>query len=153
MLGSEFVNFLRPILNWQVNSFSNFASFFIIITHNSPVNFKLIHFLLWTKGCYQSLNFKTFKCSGENLVNSSCPFWKHKSVFLQILHDCSVSWKITPLYFLCQTLYTLHEMDQSKCKLFETLSAQIKIQQILVIFETTNSFFFKFYMTLQYHET
>ena len=30
---------------------------------------------------------------------SSCHFPNHKSVFLQILHHSSVSWKITPLYF------------------------------------------------------
>ena len=42
--------------------------------------------------------FYTFKCSDENLLNSSCHFSNHKSVFLQILHDSSVPWKITPLY-------------------------------------------------------
>ena len=41
---------------------------------------------------------KTFKCSGENLPNSSCYFPNHKSFFLQILHHSLVSWKIT-LYF------------------------------------------------------
>ena len=69
------------ILNWQVNCCSNFASFFIVITHNSPVSFKLIHFLLWIKGYHQSPNFETFQCFGENLPNSPCHFWKHKSVF------------------------------------------------------------------------
>ena len=33
------------------------------------------------------------------------------------------------------------------------LSTQVKIYQIPVIFETTNQFSFKFYITLQYHET
>ena len=33
------------------------------------------------------------------MPNSSCHFWKHKSFFLQILHQCSVPSKITPLYF------------------------------------------------------
>ena len=40
-----------------------------------------MHFLLWTKGFHQSSNFDTFKCSGENLANSSCYFPNHKSVF------------------------------------------------------------------------
>ena len=29
------------------------------MTHNSPVNFKLIHFQLWTKESHESPNFET----------------------------------------------------------------------------------------------
>ena len=29
-----------------------------------------------------------------------------RSEFIQILHHCSVSWKITPLIFVAQTLFT-----------------------------------------------
>ena len=75
----------------QVSSSSNFASFFIVMTHNSSVNFKLVHVLLWTKGSHQSPNFDTFECSGENLPNVSCHFPNRKSVFLQILHQSSGS--------------------------------------------------------------
>ena len=57
VLGPNFVKFLMPILNWQINSFSNFASFFIVITRDSPVSFKLIYFLLCIKGPNQSPNF------------------------------------------------------------------------------------------------
>ena len=64
--------------------------FFIVMTHSSAVNFKLIHFLLWTKGSHESPNFDTFECSVENLPNSSCNFPNRKSVFLQILHHFSV---------------------------------------------------------------
>ena len=49
VLESKFVKFLMWILKWQVNSSSNFALFFIAMTHNSSVNFKVIPFLLWTK--------------------------------------------------------------------------------------------------------
>ena len=45
-----------------------------------------MHFLLWRKGYHESTNFDFFKCSDENLPNSSCNFPNHKSVFLQILH-------------------------------------------------------------------
>ena len=45
------------VLNWQVNSSSNFASFFILMTYNSPVNFKLTHFLLWIKAPKKRPNF------------------------------------------------------------------------------------------------
>ena len=53
----KFVNFLMSILNWQVNYPSNFSSFFIVMTHNSSVNFKLINFLLEIKGPYKRTNF------------------------------------------------------------------------------------------------
>ena len=86
----KFVKFLMSILKRQVNSSSNFASFLIVMTHNSSVNFKLIHFLLWIKGSYQSPNFETFQCFGKNLQNSSCHFPNHKSVLLQVLHHSSV---------------------------------------------------------------
>ena len=90
-LGKKFLKFPMPVLNWLVNSFSNYASFFILITHNSPVNLKLIHFLLWIKGPNKSPNLETFFCSVH--------FPDHKTVFLQVLHHSLVSWNITSLYF------------------------------------------------------
>ena len=104
-----------------------------------------MHFLLWTKGSHENTNFDIFKCSDENLLNSSCHFPNHKSVFL---HDSSVSWNMLPCTFLGQTLYTLHKRDQWKCKCFRLFGAQIKIHQILVIFDTKNKFLFKFCTTL-----
>ena len=66
------------ILKRQVNSYS---SLFSVITHNSSVILQLMHFLLWTKGSYENTNFDIFKCSDENLPNSSCHFANHKSFF------------------------------------------------------------------------
>ena len=45
----------------------------------------------FTSEHHQSSNFDTFKCSGENLPNFSCRFSNHSSVFLQNLHNTSVS--------------------------------------------------------------
>ena len=118
MLESKFVKFLS-ILKWQVSSSSNFASFFIAMTCNSSVNFKLIHFLLWTKGSHQSPNFDTFKCSGENLPNS-CHFPSNKSVFLQILHHSSMSWEITPLYVFSSNNIYFDQKEPIKVNIFET---------------------------------
>ena len=98
-LGSNFVKFLVSILKRQVSSLSIFVSLFIFMTNNFSVNFKLIHFLLWTKGSHQSSNCDTFKCSGDNFPNSSCHFPSKKLVFLQILHHSSMSSKIIHLYF------------------------------------------------------
>ena len=98
---------------------SSFASIFSAIKRSSPVNFKLIHFLLWIKGSHQSPNFETFECSGENLPNSSCHFWKHKSVFLQNLHQSSVLSKITPLYFFGSNILYFGQKQPIKVQIFE----------------------------------
>ena len=80
VLWLKFVKFLMSTLKWQVNCSSNFASFFIVMTDNSSVDFKLIVFQLWIKGSHQNPTFEIFKCSGENLPCSSCHFPNHKSV-------------------------------------------------------------------------
>ena len=118
MLESKFVKFLESVLKWKVNSSSNFALFFIVMTHNSSVNFKVIPFLLWTKGSHQSPNFDTFKCSGENLPNFSCYFSNYKSVFLQNLYNSTVSWKITPLYFCSSNIINFGHRDPIKTQFF-----------------------------------
>ena len=141
------------VLKWKVNSSSNFALFFIVMTHTSTINLKLIHSQLWTKGSYQGSNFDTFKCSDENLQNSSCHFPSNKSVFLQILHRSSMSWKITPLYFLAQTINTLLWRSPLKWKFLRLLSARVKFCQIpYANFETTSPVFYKFCIPLQFHE-
>ena len=115
---SNFVKFMS-ILKWQLSSSSIFVSFFIVMTHNSTVDLKLIHFLLWPKGSYQSSNFDTFKCSGENLQNSWCHVLRNKSVFLQILHHSSMSWKITPLFFFSSNNTYFAQKEPIKAKIFE----------------------------------
>ena len=116
----KFAKFLMSILNWQANSSSNFASFFIFMTHNSIVNFKFTHFQLCTKGCHESLNFETFKCSGENLPNSSCHFPNHRSLFSQILRHSLVSWNITPLYYFSSKLIYVGQKQPIKVWIFGT---------------------------------
>ena len=64
--------------------------------------------------------FEIFECSGENLPNSSCHFPNHKSVFLQILHDSSVSWKITPLHFFRSKVIYLARKGPIKVQILET---------------------------------
>ena len=153
MLASNFVKLFVSILKRQINCSSNFESFFNAMTHNSAVNFKLIHFLLWIRGSLQIPNFETFKCSGENLPYSSCNFPNHKSVFLQILHHSSVSWKITPLYFFRSNVTCFAQKEPIKAEILSISWTQIKVHQILVSFETKNHFFLRFFITLQCHET
>ena len=120
VLKSKFVKFLMSVLKWKVSSSSNFALFFIVMTHNSSVNFKVIPFLLWTKGSHQSSNFDTFKCSGENWQNSLYHFPSYKSAFLQILHHFSMSWKITPLYLFRSNSTYFTQKEPITVKIFET---------------------------------
>ena len=98
----------------------DFLSFFSAITHNSSVNFQLKHFLHWAKGYHESTNFHALKCSDENFLNSSCHFSNQTSVFLQILHDSSVSWKIFPRYFFRLNVIFSAWKGQIKVQIFET---------------------------------
>ena len=93
MLESKFVKLLKSILKRQVNSSSNFASFFIVMTYSSFVNLKLEPFLLWIKGSYQSPNFVTFECSGESLPNalfqSTVSFCSNSASIFSVMKDNS----------------------------------------------------------------
>ena len=151
VLGSKFVKLLMSILKRQVNSSSNIPSFFIVMTHNSSVNFKLIHFLLWIKGSHQSPNFETFKCSGENLPNSSCHFPNHKPVFLQILHDSSVSLKITPLYFFWSNVIYFAQKGQITVQILENWKLRSKFTKFLSFLKQIG-FSSNFASSFQYRE-
>ena len=87
------------------------------MAHNSSVNFKLIHFPLWTKGSDQSSNFDTFECSGEILPNSWCHFPNGKSIPLKILYPSSVSWKIALLYFFSSNNIYFTQKEPIKVKM------------------------------------
>ena len=133
------------ILKPQINSSSNFPSFFIVMTHDSSVDFRLILFLLWIKGSHLSPNFETFKCSADYLPYSSCPFPNNKSVFLQILHHASVLWKKTPLYFFRPNNKYFAREEQMRVHVLETSSAWVRFHLILAIYETTDQIFFQIF--------
>ena len=66
------------------------------------------------------------------MPNSSCHFPKRKSVFLQILCDSSVSWKITPLYFFRSNFIYFARKGSTILQFFQCY--RIQIHQSLVIF-------------------
>ena len=93
----------------------NFVSFFIIMTHNSSVNFKLIHFLLWTKGSHESPNFDTLKYSG--LMSFSKPqvgFPSNSAPLFNIMKDNS------SLLFTSSNIY-FAQKEPIKVKIFDTI--------------------------------
>ena len=151
MFGSKFIKFLMSILKWHVNSSSNFASLFIVMIHNSYVDFKLILFLLWIKGPHQNPNFD-FQV-----------FWWKFAIFLMSFSKPQVNvssnfvspfsvMKDNSCTFLGQTLNTLHNRGKWKCKFWRLASAQVKFRQILVIFEIKDQFIFKFCINIQGYE-
>ena len=85
--------------------FPNHKSVFIQILHDFSVLWTIIplyffrsHVILYAqKGLIKPQIFETFECLDQNSPNS-CHFWNNKLV-LQILHQSSVFWDITPLYF------------------------------------------------------
>ena len=97
--------------------------------------------------------FENFECSGQILSNSLCQFWNEESIPLQILYLSSVSWKIIPLYFLAQTIYTLLKRSPLKWKFLRFSSARVKFCQIpSANFEMRSRFLSKFCISLQFHE-
>ena len=134
---------------------SYFASFFIVKTHNSPVNFKLIHFLLGMNVPHKSPNFES-QLSSTLVKICQIPhvtFRTKSQLFFKFCITLQCHKRQLLCTFLGQTLYTFHGRDLSKCEFLRLLSALIKINQILVIFETTNQFFFQFSVNKQCHET
>ena len=55
----------------------------------------------------------------ETLPNSLCHFRKYKSVFIQILHQYSVTSNITPLYFFSSNIIYFGQKKPIKGQTFE----------------------------------
>ena len=70
--------------------------------------------MLWTKTARQSIIFQIFECSNESPSNSSVIFEIKRSSFIQILHLCSVLWKITSLYFCSWNLVYIGQKRPSE---------------------------------------
>ena len=91
-------------------------------------------------------NFSGFGCSDES--SNPIPhaiFETTRSGFIQILHQCSVSWKITA--------HILWRKIAHQSEIFGFLSGWVKIHRTLyAICETTSQFFFKLCITLRCHE-
>ena len=152
MLRSKFFKFLMSILK-QVDSSRNFVSLFSFMKDNPLYFFSSNNIYFAQKEPIKVKIFETFEYSGQNLSNSLSQFWNDKSIPLQMLHPSSVSWKITRLYFLPQTIYTLLKRSLLKWKFFRLPSAQVKICHIpYANFETTSKFLSKFCIPLQFHE-
>ena len=136
---------------WQVNSSSNFASFFIVMTI-TPLWISSLYFFYF--GLKDPIKVPILRPSSA--LVKICHIHYHKSVFLHILHHPSVSWKITPLYFreavespkswnsigyFCLKTAYLQLRHIQKIYLTLLSTTCVKIHQIpYVIFETISHF-------------
>ena len=69
-----------------------------------------------------------------------------RSRFIQIFHYCSVSWKITPLYFFSSKRICFGQKEPIKIQFFRLLSALMKLHPTPhAIFETTRSRFIQIF--------
>ena len=66
LLTLKFTKFLTSSFKQKVRFYSNFASLFIVMRHNTFVLFHLNLHLLWSKGAHQNENFQIFDCLHEN---------------------------------------------------------------------------------------
>ena len=145
------MKFLVSILKRKVSSSSVFVSLFIVMTHNSSVNFKVIHFPIWAKVSHQSSNFDTLECSDQKIFMSfskqQVSFSSNFASFFDVMKDNS------SLLFLVQAIYTLLKRNPLKWKSLRLLSAHVKICKIpYVNIETTSWFLSRFCIPLQFPE-
>ena len=98
-------------------------------------------------------HFEAFECLGQTLSNSSCQFWNHKLIPLQIFHHSSLSWHMTPLWILDSYFFYFGLKDPILVPIVRLSSAlQIICHIPHVLFQTTSQFFFKFCIMLQCYE-
>ena len=113
LLAWKLTKLLMSFLEPQVSFPLNFATPLSVIIHNSSEIFCL-------KLCFgqkEPINVQFFRLLGALMKVHPIPhaiFETTRSGFIQILHHCSVSWKITPPYILAQTSYTLDKNSPLK---------------------------------------
>ena len=101
--------------------------------------------MLWTKRTHKSTIFQTLHALMKVHPIPQAIFEIKRSGFIQILHLCPVSWKITPVYFFSSDLIYFGQIEPTEVKFYRLLSGWVKIHQIShVLFETESQFFFKF---------
>ena len=119
------------------------------MTHNSFVSFKLIFYF----GLKDPIRLPILRLSSALVKICHIPHFIFQTTS-QFFFKFFITHERQLLFtFLGQTLNTLHNRNQWKCKFLRLLSGRVKIHQILVYFKTTDQFFFKFYINLQSHES
>ena len=131
MLWWKFANILMSCSKLQGSFSSNFTLLFSSMKDSSSVLSYVKDYILCTKGTNQSANFGEFWVPRSKFTNS-CRFWNSKLVFLQILHQPSVSISITPLYFfLAEIVSNFNKRSLPKYKFDEINLSSWNFPEIL----------------------
>ena len=99
LLAWKVIKFLRSFFLPRVSFPLKFASSFIVMTHNFYEMFYLKHYILLTERAHQCAIFQTVSALMKMHPILYVIFATTTSGFIQSLHHCLVSSKITPLYF------------------------------------------------------
>ena len=127
---SAWVKIYEVDVNLEFSSSWIFISHFIVIAHNSTE--------IWSSYIFYFGQNDLIKVPILTLVSALVKICKIPHVIFQaqqasyssILHHSSVSWKIIPLYFLAQTVYTLLKRTSLKSKFLRLSCARVKFCQI-----------------------
>ena len=131
-----------------------FASFLIVMTHNSTVNFKLIRFLLWIKQSHQTHNFETSKSSCEKFAKFFISFKEVPISFPTNFASIFSASCIIPLSLVSSKMIYFGQKQPIKVQIMRFLSVRVKIHQIhYVNFELAAQFHFEFCIIIHCHET
>ena len=133
-------------LKQQVSSSLNFAPLLIIVKHNSQ-KFSNLDKRITSKSQFWDIQVFWWKFA-IFLMSLSNPQVSFSSNFASLF---SVMTDNSSILFLGQTYFT--QKEPIKFETLKILSAQVKIYQMPVTFETTNQFFFKCCIVLQCHQT
>ena len=103
-----------------VQATSQFSFKFCIILQCHDTQFlwnvltEILQYMLWTKRTHQCTIFQTLSALMKVHPIPYAIFQTTRLGSIQILNQCSVSWKMTPVSFLAQTSYTLDKSSPSK---------------------------------------
>ena len=119
------------ILKQQVNSSSDFSSFFIVITHNSSINFWLINLLLWEK---DPMKVPTLTLSSVLMKICQIPHVISQTASQFFFKFC-MTFHCYEIYLLCtflgQTLYILHKRTNQSAIFLDFLILGSKFTKFL----------------------
>ena len=156
MLRSKFVKFVacQP---WNDKSVP------LKILCASSVSWKITHLTFLAQTIYallkrSPLTWKFLRLSSSRVkicqIPYICQFWNDKSIPLQMVYPCSVSWKRNPLYLFSSNNIYFAQKEPIKVKIFEIFKylGQNSSNSWHVNLEMTSQFLLKFYILLQFHE-
>ena len=103
--------------------------------------------MLGTKKTNRSKNFENFECSGK-ILPFSCHFWNNILAFLQILRHSSLSWDITPLYFLSWSFKYFQQKESIKVQIWPNFTWTVKSLKFCTLMDSFCPNYIKFWLKM-----